>query len=172
MISYKEKLNTISTFIFDVDGVLTDGKVYLFKDEIVSSIHSKDAYALQYAAKMVFLTFIISGGNSEEVKTRLLEFGVSEVHLSIHEKLTCYEDIKKRFKLKDTEILYMGDDIPDIPVLKKVGLSSCPQDAAIDVKMVVSYQSPINGGKGCVREIIEQTMRVQNKWLDEKAFKW
>ena len=121
---------------------------------------------------MGFLTFIISGGNSEEVKTRLLEFGVSEVHLSIHEKLTCYEDIKKRFKLKDTEILYMGDDIPDIPVLKKVGLSSCPQDAAIDVKMVVSYQSPINGGKGCVREIIEQTMRVQNKWLDEKAFKW
>ncbi|NBU91007.1 MAG: 3-deoxy-D-manno-octulosonate 8-phosphate phosphatase, partial [Flavobacteriia bacterium] len=115
MISYKEKLNTISTFIFDVDGVLTDGKVYLFKDEIVRAINSKDAYALQYSAKMGFRTFIISGGNSEEVRTRLMEFGVTEVHLSVHEKLRCYEDIKKRFKLKDAEILYMGDDIPDIP---------------------------------------------------------
>ena len=172
MISYKEKLNTISTFIFDVDGVLTDGKVYLFKDEIVRAIHSKDAYAFQYAAKMGYNIFIISGGNSEEVRIRLMEFGFTEVHLSVHEKLRCYEDIKKRFKLKDAEILYMGDDIPDIPVLKKVGLSTCPQDAAIDVKMIVSYQSPYDGGKCCVRDIIEQTMRVQDKWLDEKAFQW
>ncbi len=172
MISYKEKLKKITCFIFDVDGVLTDGNVYLFKDEIVRAINSKDAYALQYGSKMGFRTFIISGGNSEEVKTRLLEFGVTEVHLSTHNKLACYEDIKKRFKLVDEEILYMGDDIPDIPVLKKVAVSSCPQDAAIDVKKIVTYQSPIDGGKGCVRELMEQTLRVQGKWLSEKAFEW
>lgn len=172
MKSYKEKLNEITCFIFDVDGVLTDGNVYLLKDEIVRAINSKDAYALQYASKMGCLIFIISGGNSEEVRTRLLEFGVTEVHLSVHEKLSCYEDIKKRFKLVDEEILYMGDDIPDIPVLKKVAVSSCPQDAANDVKKIVAYQSPIDGGKGCVREIIEQTLRAQEKWLSNLAFEW
>ena len=161
MISYKEKLNTISTFIFDVDGVLTDGKVYLFKDEIVRTINSKDAYAFQYAAKMGYNIFIISGGNSEEVRTRLMEFGVTEVHLSVHEKLTCYEDIKKRFKLKDAEILYMGDDIPDIPPMKLVGLPTCPQDAVPEVKAVSKYISHKNGGHGSVRDIIEQVLKVQ-----------
>jgi 3-deoxy-D-manno-octulosonate 8-phosphate phosphatase (KDO 8-P phosphatase) len=86
--------------------------------------------------------------------------------------MICYEEIKAEFNLTDQEIAYMGDDIPDIPVLKKVGLSTCPQDASIDVKMIVSYQSPYDGGKCCVRDIIEQTMRVQDKWLDEKAFQW
>jgi 3-deoxy-D-manno-octulosonate 8-phosphate phosphatase (KDO 8-P phosphatase) len=87
-------------------------------------------------------------------------------------KIDVYNDIKKRHSLVDTEIMYMGDDIPDYPVLKEAGLSCCPQDAVSDIKQIVDYQSPINGGKGCVRDIIEQTLRVQSKWMLPEAFEW
>jgi 3-deoxy-D-manno-octulosonate 8-phosphate phosphatase (KDO 8-P phosphatase) len=172
MKSYKEKLPKIKAFMFDVDGVLTDGKVYLMEDDFVRALHSKDGYALQYAIKMDYKIFIITGGSSSEVQKRLLNLGVTEVHLSCHRKLTQYEDILRRHQLTDEEVLYMGDDIPDIPVLKKVGVSTCPQDAAIDVKDVVDYHSPFDGGKACVRDVIEQTLRVQGKWLSAKAFEW
>jgi 3-deoxy-D-manno-octulosonate 8-phosphate phosphatase (KDO 8-P phosphatase) len=172
MISYKQKLNHISTFIFDVDGVFTDGKVYLLKHDNFRAFNSKDGYAVQYAAKMGYKIFIITGGHSEEVMQRLLGLGVTEVHLKIHNKLQCYDDILIRHKIEDTEVLYMGDDIPDIPVLKRVGLSSCPQDAVTDIKAIVDYQSPFNGGQTCVRDVIEQTLRVQGKWLSDLAFEW
>ncbi len=118
MTSYKHALNHINTFIFDVDGVFTDGKVYLLKDEIVRTLNSKDAYALQYAAKMGYKIFAITGGNSIEVRDTLLGLGMNRVYLSAHSKLICYEEIKVEFNLTDKEIAYMGDDIPDIPVLK------------------------------------------------------
>jgi 3-deoxy-D-manno-octulosonate 8-phosphate phosphatase (KDO 8-P phosphatase) len=172
MKSYKEKLPALKAFMFDVDGVLTDGRVYLMQDEIVRALHSKDGYALQYASKMGYKTFIITGGSSQEVKQRLLNLGVTEVHLSCHHKLSTYEDILKRHQLSDEQVLYMGDDIPDIPVLQRVGVSTCPQDAAIDVKNVVDYHSPYDGGKTCVRDVIEQTLRVQGNWMSDKAFEW
>ncbi|MFM6934418.1 MAG: KdsC family phosphatase [Flavobacteriales bacterium] len=172
MTSYKHALNHISTFIFDVDGVFTDGKVYLLKDEIVRAFNSKDGYAVQYAAKMGYKLFAITGGKSTEVRDRLLELGMERVYLSAHHKLTCYEEIKQHYQLTDDEIAYMGDDIPDIPVLKSAGLSACPQDAVSDVKKIVAYQSPFDGGKNCVRDIIEQTLRVQGKWMSDQAFEW
>jgi 3-deoxy-D-manno-octulosonate 8-phosphate phosphatase (KDO 8-P phosphatase) len=172
MISYKEKLKNIKVFMFDVDGVLTDGLVYLMKDEVVRALNAKDGYALQYASKMEYKIFIITGGHSTEVKERLLGLGVTEVHLATHHKLSKYHELKEKYGFTDEQVLYMGDDIPDIPILNLVGLSTCPQDASIDIKAIVNYQSPINGGKGCVRDVIEQTLRVQGNWMSDKAFEW
>ena len=170
--SYKTKLNNISTFIFDVDGVLTDGKVYFLENEIARALNSKDGYSLQYASKMGYSIFIITGGYSEDLKRRLLELGITEVHLKSSNKLKVYEKLAAKYNFRDEQVLYMGDDIPDIPVLRKAGLSCCPQDAAVDVKQVVDYHSPIEGGKGCVRDVIEQTLRVQGNWMKESAFHW
>lgn len=172
MISYKEKLNTITTFIFDVDGVFTDGNVLLYNDDVVRTFNSKDAYAVQYASKLGYKLFAITGGNSKDVEVRLFGLGFTEVHMRSSKKMTIYEDIKRRYSLNDIEIMYMGDDIPDYPLLKQVGLPCCPQDAVSDIKQIVDYQSPFGGGKGCVRDIIEQTLRVQGKWMLPEAFEW
>jgi 3-deoxy-D-manno-octulosonate 8-phosphate phosphatase (KDO 8-P phosphatase) len=172
MRSYKEKLNAIKVFMFDVDGVLTDGLVYLMNDEIVRALNAKDGYALQYASKMDYKIFIVTGGHSTEVKERLLGLGVTEVHLATHHKLSKYQELQTKYGFKSEEVLYMGDDIPDLPILNLVGVSTCPQDAVTDIKSVVDYQSPIDGGKGCVRDVIEQTLRVQGNWMSDKAFEW
>lgn len=170
--NYKEKLKDITTFILDVDGVLTDGKVYLLKEEVVRALNSKDGYALQYASKNNYDIFIITGGYSEDLKKRLIDLGIKDVFLRSSKKIDVYNGIKEKYGIKDKQVLYMGDDIPDIPVLKIAGVSCCPRDAAIDVKEIVDYHSPIDGGKGCVREIIEQTLRVQGTWLNDKAYHW
>lgn len=172
MISYKERLNHISTFMFDVDGVLTSGEILLFKDELVRTLHSRDGYAIQYAAKMGYRIIVITGGNSQEVKDRLLGLGVHEVHLSSFNKLNVYREVKERHGLNDEEILYMGDDIPDYQVMQAAGVAACPQDAAIEIKHICHYQSPYNGGQTCVRDVIEQTLRVQNNWFSNEAFEW
>ena len=170
--NYKEKLKHITTFIFDVDGVLTDGKVYLLEEEVVRALNSKDGYALQYASKNKYKLFIITGGFSEDLKQRLIDLGIDDVFLRSSNKIEVYKGIKEKYGIEDQQVLYMGDDIPDIPVLEVAGVSCCPQDAAIDVKEVVDYHSPVDGGKGCVREVIEQTLRVQGKWLSKNAFQW
>ena len=170
--NYKEKLKDITTFILDVDGVLTDGKVYLLKEEVVRALNSKDGYALQYASKNNYDIFIITGGYSEDLKKRLIDLGIKDVFLRSSKKIDVYNGIKEKNGIEDKQVLYMGDDIPDIPVLKIAGVSCCPRDAAIDVKEIVDYHSPIDGGKGCVREIIEQTLRVQGTWLNDKAYHW
>lgn len=170
--NYKEKLKDITTFILDVDGVLTDGKVYLLKEEVVRALNSKDGYALQYASKNNYDIFIITGGYSEDLKKRLIDLGIKDVFLRSSKKIDVYNGIKEKYGIEDKQVLYMGDDIPDIPVLKIAGVSCCPRDAAIDVKEIVDYHSPIDGGKGCVREIIEQTLRVQGTWLNDKAYHW
>lgn len=172
MISYKERLNHITTFMFDVDGVLTNGDILLFRDEFVRTLNVRDSYAMQYAVKMGYNIMVITGGTSQEVKNRLLALGVHEVHLNSSNKLTVYNNIKENHKLKDEEILYMGDDIPDYEVMTKAGVAACPQDAAIEIKHISHYQSPFNGGKFCARDVIEQTLRVQKKWFSDEAFEW
>lgn len=170
--SYKEKLNDITTFMFDIDGVLTDGSVMLYKDEVVRTLNSRDSYAIQYARKMGFNVFIITGGNSQPVKSRLVTLGVNDVFLGSSNKLLVYQQIKREHKLTDIEILYMGDDIPDYEVMQQCGLATCPQDAASEIKAIADYQSPFNGGKHAVRDVIEQTLRVQNKWFQETSMHW
>ncbi len=168
--NYKEGLNKITTFIFDVDGVLTNGDVILHNNEVIRTMNSRDGYAIQYAIKKGYRIFIITGGNSEEVKKRLLELGVLEVILKSQTKINDYLDLQKKYKFKNEEVLYMGDDIPDYQVMKLVGVSACPQDAATEIKHISDYQSPFNGGRHCVRDVIEQTLRNQDKWFSESAF--
>ena len=170
--NYKNKLRAIDTFIFDVDGVLTNGLVHLIDDQMCRSLNSKDAYAIQYARKMNYKIFIITGGDSIDIQNRLLELGATEVRLKSHNKVAVYNDLKEKYQLVDKHVLYMGDDIPDIPLLKMVGLAACPADSSVDVLQNTIYQSPLKGGEGCVREIMEQVMRVQEKWMKDLAFEW
>lgn len=172
MISYKEKLPAITTFIFDVDGVLTNGEILLMKEDFIRSLNSRDGYALQYAAKQGYRILIITGGSSMIVEERLLDLGITEVRLKSYDKLAVYNDLKAKYGFTDEQVLYMGDDIPDYEVLLQVGVSTCPQDAAVEIKEMTDYQSPYDGGKHCVRDVIEQTLRVQKKWFLKNAFEW
>lgn len=172
MISYKERLHSITTFLFDVDGVLTNGEVMLLNGSVIRTLNSKDGYALQYAAKKGYRICIITGGNSMDVKERLERLGIEKVVLRASDKLKVYEELKTEYGFSDHQALYMGDDIPDIPVLRAVGVSCCPQDAVPEVKSACHYQSPLNGGSACVRDVIEQVMRLQGKWMNEDAYHW
>ena len=172
MKSYKEKLPAITTFIFDVDGVFTNGDVILQENDVVRILNSRDGYAMQYASKMGYRILIVTGGTSESVKTRLTDLGATEVCLGSKNKLHVYDTLNTEYGFTDEEVLYMGDDIPDYHVMKIVGVSTCPQDAAVEIKAISDYQSPYNGGRHCVRDVIEQTLRVQDKWFKEDAFEW
>ena len=171
--SYKKKLSQITTFIFDVDGVLTDGSVILESSgEMVRTMHTKDGYALQHAVKKGFHIVIISGGSSVMVKKRLEGLGIEHIYLGKDHKLPVLNEHLQKHNISTNQVLYMGDDIPDLPCLKVVGVSSCPNDASVEVREVCDYISHINGGKGCVRDVLEQTMRIQNKWMDDDAYSW
>ena len=171
--SYKQRLTDITTFIFDVDGVLTDGSVILDSSgEMVRTMHTKDGYALQHAVKKGYNIIIITGGNSIMVKKRLEGLGIDQVFLSTHQKLPVMENYLKNNNIQASQVLYMGDDIPDLPCLNVVGISTCPNDAAVEIREVCDYISHIDGGKGCVRDVLEQTMRFQNKWMDKDAYSW
>ncbi|MDR0802465.1 HAD hydrolase family protein [Fluviicola sp.] len=172
MTSYKERLNNISTFIFDIDGVLTDGTVFPYQGDLLRGLNSKDGYAIQYAVKKGYKVFIITGGNSEPIKNSLLHLGVSEVHLRSSDKVAVYKQLKENHRFQDEEVLYMGDDLPDYQVMRVAGMAACPQDAVIEIKHISHYQSPYSGGKGCARDVIEQTLRVQDNWFHREAFVW
>lgn len=163
--NYKKKLRNISTFVFDVDGVFTDGTVTLFPSgEQVRKMNIKDGYALQFALKKGYKVAIISGGKSEGVKKRFEYLGVEDVYLACRNKVEALQEIMSKHQLKSDEILYMGDDLPDYEVMKIVGLPCCPENAAPEIRAIAEYVSPINGGEGCVRDIIEQCLRVQEQW--------
>ncbi|MEM6516040.1 MAG: HAD-IIIA family hydrolase [Bacteroidota bacterium] len=163
--SYKEYLEHITTFIFDVDGVLTDGMVSITSDgELLRSMNVKDGYALKSALNNGFNICIISGGNNLGVKKRLEGLGISKVYLGAHNKIDQFKEYLANENINAENVLYMGDDIPDIPVMKKVGLATCPQDAVSEVKAVSHYVSHKHGGKGAVRDVIEQVLKVQDKW--------
>lgn len=173
MKNYRELLGNISTLMFDYDGVLNDGQVYLIKDEEpLRTIHVKDGYALQHAVKQGLRIVIISGGSSESVRVRLNKSGISEVFLGVHDKLTFFNEYIAKHKIDVNEVSYMGDDIPDFPVMKVVALPCCPADASNEIKNISLYISNKNGGAGCVRDIIEQVLKVKNKWFNDGSFIW
>ena len=164
-ISYKQLLPNINTLIFDVDGVLTNGMVTIMPDgELVRHMNIKDGYALKTAVDKGYNVCIISGGTNEGVKTRLANLGIKDIYLGAHNKIHQYNELVKKYNLKPENILYMGDDIPDYPVMKLVGLSCCPNDAASEIQKISRYISYKKGGEGCVRDIIEQVLKVQGKW--------
>ncbi len=172
MISYKERLNAINTFIFDVDGVFTDGKISIYQGDFIRSVDSKDFYALQYAIKKGYKVFIITGAHSLELKSFFELVNVTGIHIKSSDKLKVYKAYQEEFGFKDEEVLFMGDDLPDYPLMKVAGCATCPQDAVQEIKSVAHYQSPFNGGKLAVRDVIEQVMRVQGKWFMEDAVIW
>lgn len=162
--NFKTLLHTVNTFIFDVDGVISDEKVYFLGDEPIKSFNNKDAYALQLAIKKGYRIAIISGGKSVAIKNRLEKLGITNLFFSVYDKLQCYKDFISENNLEESKILYMGDDLPDWEVMKRVGVPVCPKDAATEIKEICIYVSTRNGGNGCVRDVIEQTMRCQNNW--------
>lgn len=171
--TYKEKLNHITTFIFDFDGVLTDGKVYLLPpNEFIRTMNTRDSFAIQYAAKKGYRIVIITGGNNEMVRERMEYLGVKDVFLKASHKLPVYEQFIKDNQLNSEHVLYMGDDLPDYHTIKKAGVGACPRDAVKEVREIADYISPMKGGAGCVRDVIEQTLMAQGKWFDKDGLEW
>lgn len=156
----------ITTFIFDVDGVLTDGSLLVMPGGLmVRRMNIKDGYALQLAVKQGYNVFIISGGNSPEVKERLQRLGINHCFMQVTDKATKLKEIMLEHNLHRNEILFMGDDIPDLELMLEVGLPCCPADAVTEIKEISTYISPIKGGEGCGRDVIEKTLKLQDKWM-------
>ncbi len=160
--SYKELLHDITTFILDVDGVLTDGKLLISESgELLRTMNARDGYAMKTALNNGYNVCIITGGTNEGVKDRLVGLGIQDVFLNASDKMIQLHEYAAKHHLKPENIVFMGDDMPDVPAIKFVGLGCCPQDAIPEVKAVSQYISHKKGGAACVREIIEQVMN----WL-------
>jgi 3-deoxy-D-manno-octulosonate 8-phosphate phosphatase (KDO 8-P phosphatase) len=163
--SYKEIMNTIDTFIFDVDGVLTDGSVHVSQNgEMLRIMNIRDGFAMKAAIESGYNVCIISGGNNEGVRIRLRNLGITDIYLASSNKVETFKEYTELYNIKPENVLYMGDDIPDYHVMQLVGLPTCPQDAVAEIKAISKYISHKNGGKGAVREVIEQVMKVHGKW--------
>lgn len=164
-LSYKQLLPKINTFIFDVDGVLTNGMLTIMPNgELVRHMNVKDGYAMKNALNKGYRVCIISGGTNEGVRKRLAALGIEDIYLGAHNKIEQYKELVKKYDLKAENVLYMGDDVPDFPVMELVGMPACPNDAVQEIQQVAKYISYKKGGEGCVRDVIEQVLRVQNKW--------
>lgn len=172
MINYN--LSKIKAIIFDVDGVLSAETIVLAASgEPLRTVNIKDGYAIQLAIKKDLRIAILTGGRTEAVRMRYAGLGVTDIYMGCAVKINTYEAFKEKYHLEDEEILYVGDDIPDFEVMKKVGCACCPADACPDIKQISCYVSDRKGGSGVGRDIIEQVMRVQGKWLaGSEAFGW
>ncbi len=160
-----EQFKPISAFVFDVDGVLTDGTVLVMNGGLQARrMHIKDGFALQMALKKGYLVKIISGGHSPEVMDRLEKLGVKDVIMSVLDKKKVIEEYISNNQLKREQVLYMGDDLPDIPAMGAVGLACCPADAVNEVKEAAQYVSPLKGGETCVRDVIEKVLKLNDDW--------
>lgn len=163
-----ELFKHITTFVFDIDGVLTDGSLLVLTDGVMARrMNIKDGYALQLAVKKGYGVVIISGGNSPEVKERLLKLGVTEVWMQVENKSAILQDYMLKHRLAKNSVLYMGDDIPDLQVMRLAGLPCCPADAAQELKEISLYISHLKGGEGCARDVIEKVMKLRNDWGED-----
>lgn len=166
------KFKKIRCIVLDVDGVLTDGTIMVTESgEFLRSFNVKDGYAIQLAVKRGIKVFVISGGQSEGVFERMKRLGVDQIHLGISNKLSLLQKISSSERLKPDEILFVGDDIPDLESMRWCGVSVCPADAAEDIKKISSFISPFKGGKGVVRDIIEKILKLQDNWVAGKYVK-
>jgi len=160
-----ESFKPITTLIFDIDGVLTDGSLLVFETgEQVRQMSIKDGYALQLAVKKKYNLVVISGGNGVGAAIRLQKLGVINVLLNVTDKALVLEDYLQKNQLSWAQTLYMGDDIPDYQPMKKAGMPCAPADAAPEILQIARYISPLGGGKGCVRDVIEKLLRLHGKW--------
>ena len=172
MINYD--LTRIRAIIFDVDGVLSAETITLSAEgEPLRTVNIKDGYAIQLAQKLGLRIVILTGGKTEAVRLRYARLGVEDIFMGCAVKVKAYGEFLERYGLKDEEVMYMGDDIPDLEIMRRVGCPVCPKDACPEVLETSIYVSHLRGGYGCGRDVIEQTLRAQGKWvMNEKAFGW
>jgi len=173
MAFFKEELAKIKAFVFDVDGVLSAATQVLSQDgETVRTSNLKDGFALIYAIKMGYLICVITGGKTIDVLKRCEKIGIKDVYAGSLKKLPCLYHFLEKNNLKADQVMYMGDDLPDYPVMKMVGVPVCPRDAAQEIKDISHYISDKNGGEGCVRDVLEQVMRAQGNWINPEKMNW
>ncbi|MFD0748863.1 KdsC family phosphatase [Mucilaginibacter calamicampi] len=173
MESFLSKLKDITTFVFDVDGVLTDGSVLITDTgEQARAFNIKDGYALQLAVKCGYNVCAISGSRSKIAIIRLNSLGIKDVYVGANRKVDKMKVYMEEKHVIGSNVLYMGDDIPDLGAMKLVGLPVCPADAAEEIKEASLYVSPLTGGRGCVRDVIEKVLKVQGKWMTEESYSW
>lgn len=173
MANFKELLAGVKAFVFDIDGVLSTQTIGLNVFGVPNrTVNLRDGYAMQLAVKKGYRIAIISGSSSKDYQKRLKMLGITDVYLNSRRKREHFLDFIKKYSISATDVMYMGDDIPDIEVLKECGIPVCPADADNEVKQVSLYISDKRGGEGCVRDVIEQTLRLQGKWMDRDAFNW
>lgn len=172
MINYD--LKKIRAIIFDVDGVLSAETIPLhLSGEPMRTVNIKDGYAIQLAVKQGLRIVILTGGTTQSVHIRYERLGVTDIFMGCSVKIKVYNEFLAKYGLKDEDILYMGDDIPDYEVMSRCGCPCCPADACHDIKSISKYISNYRGGYGCARDVIEQVLRAQGKWLDSAvAFGW
>lgn len=165
-----EQFKQIKTFVFDLDGVLTDGSLLIFPgNEFIRRMNIKDGYAIQLAVKKGYHVVIISGSVSKPCAERFEYLGVKNVFMKVKDKEEVLAQFLLSNHLKWEETLFMGDDIPDLEVMKLVGLSACPADAVPEIKAVSKFISTIQGGQGCAREVIEKVMKLNDHWLESST---
>lgn len=155
----------IKVFVFDIDGVLTDGMLHVQENgELLRRMNIKDGYALQLAVKKGYHVWVISGGLSTASMRRLNNLGIEEVHIGVKDKLALLKEKLDAVKITPEQVLFMGDDMPDLAALKYCGLATCPNDAAVEVANIAHYISPMKGGAGCVRDVIEKVLKINKHW--------
>jgi 3-deoxy-D-manno-octulosonate 8-phosphate phosphatase (KDO 8-P phosphatase) len=173
MSNFKEDLVKIKAFVFDIDGVLSLQTINLNSFGVPSrTVNLRDGYALQLAVRKGYHVAVISGCSSKEYSKRLKLLGIKDIYLNSRLKPEHFKSFMKKYDLENSEVLYMGDDIPDFEVMKLSGIPVCPSDADTEIKKISTYISDKKGGEGCVRDVIEQVMRLHNKWMDSDAFSW
>ena len=173
MTNFKEGLQQVKAFIFDVDGVLSSPRILLHPDgDLMRTMNTKDGYAIQHAARRGYPIAIITGGRSESIALRFRRLGLTDVYLGSSDKMVDFQNFLDNYEFEPDEILYMGDDLPDYEVMKRAGVACCPADAVEEIKSVAQYISPIAGGEGCARDVIEQVLRLHGRWMDGEPLHW
>lgn len=160
-----ELFEPIKVFVFDIDGVLTDGMLHVQEDgELLRRMNIKDGYALQLAIKKGYKVWVISGGKTNAAKQRLNKLGVEDVYVAVEDKISLLRSLIEKGNYQPSELLYMGDDMPDVKAMMLCGLRTCPADAVSEIKSISHYISPLNGGFGCARDVIEKVLKINNDW--------
>jgi 3-deoxy-D-manno-octulosonate 8-phosphate phosphatase (KDO 8-P phosphatase) len=173
MANFKEDLVRVKAFIFDIDGVLSLQTIMLNSFGVPNrTVNLRDGYALQLAVKKGYHIAIISGSSSKEYLKRLKLLGIKDVYLKSRRKLENFNNFLKKYNLDKSDVLFMGDDIPDFEVMKVAGIPVCPADADSEIRQISAYISDKKGGDGCVRDVIEQVLRLHNNWMDSESYTW
>ncbi|MBQ7280392.1 MAG: HAD-IIIA family hydrolase [Bacteroidales bacterium] len=169
----QDSLKKIRAILFDCDGVMTDGSAWiLYNGDAIRSFNVKDGYAIQYAVKKGYILALITGANSQSTVNRMQYLGVKHIFSGCANKMQTYRQFLDEQQLTSEQVLYMGDDIPDYEIMRQVGIAACPADAVPEILEVAHYISPIKGGHGCLRDVIEQVLRAQGQWFHSDAVNW